>query len=480
MYEDKAFDHLLHLHPFGFSQVKKTGEWIKIAEELVDRDLLITEKFSFQFIPRYEHEGELYLGVENLNPPQTLTMLFQMAEGSSNPDLPTAEVYWSYLAGHNWVDLPAKSILKDTTNGLQKSGILQLAVPAGASIRHRRMPDGIHWLRARVKRFSGSLNDTIAIHCQAVRAIWIDQGLDAAHLSRALPPETITEPVEPIPGLLNFIQPYSSFGGKQKEKAPAFYRRVSERLRHKNRGMTMWDYERLTLEKYPDIYKAKALATDLLDPGAAPGAVTIIVIPDIRYRRPFDPFEPKVPQGRLKEIQRFLQGIAPPFARIQVKNPRFDYLHVRAPVSFRDKNNFGFYAGQLERELKQYLSPWAFEEASEIAFGKEIYLSMVVHFIETRPYVDFVDQPKLILQERRASTGTIHPVEGFPAAGVDGNVQLRGPDVVLVSSPEHTIDFLDTSIPPEERILSGIGYAKLDLDFVVAADSEGSSVHEHL
>lgn len=455
--------HLLHLHPFGYSPVATSGAWRKIAGD--EEGKIITEKMFFPFLPRYEAEGELYLGISNLAPPQTLSLLFQMAEGSANPDLPPAAVEWACLAGHNWLELRGEQIRLDTTNGLQNTGIVQIGLPAAATSKHTLMPAGLYWIRVRAHRHSQSLNDTIAIYPQALRATWLDQGQS---FGRILPPGSIVDPQEPIPGLLAFSQPYSSFQGKEREQVSAFYRRASERLRHKQRALTMWDYEHLVLEQFPDIYRVKALAGDLLDDGAPPGTVSVVVIPDIRFRRPFNPFEPKAPQRQLKEIQDFLQRLAPPFVRVQVQNPRFDYLHLRSPVRFRDMQNFHFYADQLQRELMQFLSPWAFGHGAEIAFGREVYLSMLVNFIENRPYVDFIDQPKLILMERLASDGSLRPVKGPVAVGADGVARLRGPDIILVSSPEHTIEFLDDSIDPRKRVLSGIGYAKMDLDFKVA------------
>lgn len=467
---------LLHLQPFGVNDLTKNGQWVITGTQELKDDKgevtgkNITEQLFFRFLPNFEDEGQLFLGIEDLRPPQNLTLLFQLAEGSSNPDFPPARVEWAYLSGHRWTALGNARILSDSTNGLLNSGIMRLAIPADASLQHSLMPAGLHWLRATVGRHSESLGDTIAIHTQALRAVRLDQGPDADHYGATLPAQTITEPYEPIPGLLHFEQPYSSFGGKPAEQAPAFYRRVSERLRHKNRALTIWDYERLVLEQFPEIYKVKALATDMLDAGAPPGAVTVVVIPDIRSRRPFDPFEPKVSQTQLMDIQAFLQRAAPPFVRVQVQNPRFHYLKVRVAVRFGDMNNFGFYADRLEREIKQFLSPWAFDEAGEITFGRNVSLSVLVHFIENRQYVDYIDPPTLFLRERQASDGSFNTLQ------IGGTIQLQGPDIIFVSEPEHLIEPLDDTIDPRERNRSGIGYAMIDLDFQVKPQSPSSGI----
>jgi hypothetical protein len=53
--------------------------------------------------------------------------------------------------------------------------------------------------------------------------------------------------------------PFPSFGGRETEDSSQFYKRVSERLRHKERAITIFDYERLVLESFPSIYKVKCV-----------------------------------------------------------------------------------------------------------------------------------------------------------------------------------------------------------------------------
>ncbi len=54
-------------------------------------------------------------------------------------------------------------------------------------------------------------------------------------------------------------QPFQSFDGKHAEVGKEFYTRVSERLRHKGRAITAWDYEHLVLDRFPGIYKVKCI-----------------------------------------------------------------------------------------------------------------------------------------------------------------------------------------------------------------------------
>lgn len=439
-------DRIFHIEPFGRHMINPGNEK------------------AVPFLPSMEAEGTLFIGLEGLQPPQDISFLFQLAEGSANPDLRPSRINWSYLSGNDWVAFSESQLLLDSTQGFLSSGLMRFHVPAEASVKHIRMPAGQHWIRAQVERFTDSLSEAIDIRTQAIQASWVDPGQASDHLQQALAPDSISQPIDLIPGLSGFLQPFSSFQGKVSETDAHLYRRISGRIRHKTRALTMWDYEHLVLEAFPDIYKAKALSADLAEEAHTPGLVRIIVIPDIRQRRPFDPFEPKVPVARLREIETYVTDRAPAFANIQVQNARFRYLQMRVAVRFHDMNHFGFFAGQLEQELVEYLAPWAFDAGAEIVFGGKVYPSVLVNFIETRPYVDFLDQPVLKLLDRQAD-GSLSVIE--EPATEDGLLLIDEPDMILVSAHEHFIEFL--SLPDDliQRIRKGIGFAKIEFDFRV-------------
>ena len=250
-----------------------------------------TRTRQYLFLPQYDNEGELYIGLQDVRPPQHLTLLFQMAAGSADPDLPSVPVQWHYLSGNRWLPLDEGHILHDTTRGLINTGIIDFALPQVQP--STLLPAHLYWLRAAIWRHSASVCDTIAIHTQAVSATFIDQTNAPEHLRQPLPAGSITNLVEPRPAITGIRQPYTSYGGKMAEQDSHLYTRVSERLRHKHRALTIWDYEHMILERFPEVYKVKCLPAE---PGCDPGRVEIVVIPDIRHKQPFNSFEPKARQ----------------------------------------------------------------------------------------------------------------------------------------------------------------------------------------
>ena len=77
-------------------------------------------------------------------------------------------------------------------------------------------------------------------------------------------------------------QPNPSFGGKKQEEDTQLYQRSSERLRHKQRAITSWDYERLILQEFPEVYRLKCLNHYRYDSGSvsnvSAGYVTLIPV----------------------------------------------------------------------------------------------------------------------------------------------------------------------------------------------------------
>ena len=94
-----------------------------------------TKRFSNFMLPQFDNEGNLYIGIKDLVPPQTLSILFQVAEGSANPDKLIQAVKWHYLNDNDWIAFEKNSILSDSTNGLLTSGIVSLAVLKDATKR---------------------------------------------------------------------------------------------------------------------------------------------------------------------------------------------------------------------------------------------------------------------------------------------------------------------------------------------------------
>jgi hypothetical protein len=438
-----ANEQVFHVQPFGYNIVGSEAG-----------------RPGCKFLPQYDFDGELYIGLRNVRPPQNLALLVQMAEGSADPDLAPEPVHWSYLSGNCWLSLQQGNLLLDATRGLINSGIIEFALPPAET--NTLLPPSLYWIRVAIPTRSNSVCDTIGIHAQAVAATFENRNNALDHLSRPLPAKRITELATREPEIVGVRQPYTSFAGDGEESDEQFYVRVSERLRHKQRAVTLWDYEHLILERFPQIYKVKCLTADPIANPDDPGRVEIVVVPDIRKSVPFDPFEPKAAAALIADIEAFLKDKTSPFAAVKVRNAHYIPVKLRLVVRFHRGKDEGSYKKRLNEELNRFLSPWAYEEGANLIFGGKIYANSIVNFVDQRPYVDFVAALSFFISE---DGKTFHPVRVPESEGY--HVAAKRPDGVLVAAGEHEIDLISEAGYEAEEFI-GINYMKIELDFTVA------------
>lgn len=437
---DRTVERFYHLHPFGCHL-----RWPENGRQMEGpRSLLPRYEATRPVAPSAENGnvdvawspfGALYLGIANLQPPENLSLLVQVVEGSADPQVPPPGVGWRYLAGDCWETFSPRGVLADRTRGLIGSGIVSFAVPEEANAEHRVLPADHVWIQAQVRADPRGLCDLVAIHAQAARLTFADRQNDPDRLASPLRANAISKPVVPDAAVKKVSQPYASFGGRVRETDAGFRRRVSERLRHRDRAVTIWDYERLVLEQFPSIHKVKCIShTDASQPGyyseQAPGAVTVVVVADVWNQAAVDPLTPRASLATLAKIEDFLRGRVSPFVaeRLRVVNPLFERIHTEIGVRFKPGQDVGFRRGTLADDLKRYLSPWAYRRDKEIGFGGTVHTSAIVDFIDERDYVDAVLSFRMAVAVDDAKAGV--PVQAAVASSARS---------ILVSAATHEI-----------------------------------------
>jgi hypothetical protein len=388
---ENRIERIFQIGPFGQNEIVPAPAAAAVAGVMLQNTLVPEFRFdSAAGSSTGAAEGTLYLGIGAAAPPENLALLFQMAEGSEDPMLPAQAINWSYLTDAGWADFQRADIVSDSTDQLVASGIVQFALPKTATDAGTMLPPGLRWLRATVQARSGAVPKAIAVHTQAVRASFRDHGNDPSRLAVPLPAGTISKLVSREAAVKSVAQPYASFGGRMAEGDPAFGVRVAERLRHKRRAVTIFDYERLVLDRFPEVYKLRCINhTDALCE-YAPGAVRLAVVPNLRNRNAVDPLRPRLALAKLNAIQRYVAAAASDFASIEVANPDYEEVRVRFNVRFLPGFDKGFYTGHLEQEIIRFLTPWAYEDSVDLSFGGRVHRSAILNFIDERDYVDFV------------------------------------------------------------------------------------------
>lgn len=350
-------------------------------------------------VPVHKDGGELYIGLDVM-PQMTVSLLVQMLEGSENPLAKTFSekeyIEWSILSGNTWIDL-SDYILQNDTKKFLESGIVKFKIPKDINTNHTNFTKGLVWVRARSTKSYDAVCKIQGIYTQAVLATFQNQDNDLSHLNNGLEANTIAKLMTRVPQVKSVSQPYNSFDGKYKETDAEFYRRVSERLRHKNRAITQWDYENLVLQEFPEIFKVKCLNHTSEKSYMAPGYVTLMVVPNIKNKNAFDIYQPRVSRATLNKIQNYVNELNTMHIKAQVINPNYKEAKVETKVKFFEQYDETFYTKQLDEDIKKYISPWAFTDSKDIDFNIKLNVNQMINYLEQLYYIDYVDELKIFV-----------------------------------------------------------------------------------
>lgn len=416
-----------HDYPYGNISISHESEFITL-------------------FPQISKGGSLYIGLRDAGELQQVPILFQLAEGSENPTLEDIfegdeKIKWSYLVNDRWVDFPPGSITKNQSPRFLKTGIITFTIPKEASSLHSLMPAGVKWLRASMDKAYDVVSQFLQINTQAVEAEYYqDQEILGAHLPEGIKPKTISKLQKRLSWVKKIEQPFASFDG-QIQSDELYYQGISERLRHKNRAVTSWDYEHLILHKFKAIYKVKCLNHSCDSSFQSPGNITIVLVPDTIRQSVYDIYQPRVSQGMLNQVSTYVNSLNSFQIQAKVINPRYHEVQIRLKVKFREGLDFSIYKSILNDAIRAYLSPWAFDRELTVSFGIALHRSQLIHHLEKLGYVDYLEDVMLL----QAAAGSSPCESVFEESPNQVYIRPEHPAAILVSAKSHQISASTTA-----------------------------------
>lgn len=371
---------LFSLHPFVNREVPEDDVLFPI---LTDSELVndVTMK----------HSQCHYIALANVNPQDEVNVYFDLSN-----DIPYQDnqyFLWGYYDGQRWLHLEEKLIVRDTTNIFRQSGIITFIMPEEMHFDE----DGRFWLCLSMVGEGTSFPGIRKVRAHCVIATFQNQDNELSHLKLGLPAFSIQKMEVRNNDIKTVEQPFPSFDGKEEENDEDFYSRISERLRHKNRASSAWDYEHLVLETFPQISFVLCLGHSQIEQGKlnyAPGCVTLLVSPDTEMLPQDNPLEPKVPEQLLTQIRDYVKTITSPHVSVSVSNFVYKEVKVHCEVQLKKGcHDTSFYHDKLNADLVNFMSPWTVED-KETERGGWMYQSRNVadlyFFLENLEYIDFV------------------------------------------------------------------------------------------
>ncbi|WPD22083.1 MAG: baseplate J/gp47 family protein [Candidatus Electrothrix scaldis] len=440
---------LYHLSPFGLK--------IIYPEEV---------RKPHPLIPKTDNAGNLYIGLSGPETMGQLTLYFVLAPDSdrSAADEQPA-LSWSYATAQQWRPFPEANLQGDSTNAFLHSGIITLDIPRDISNENKEMGKGLYWLRVSTANDPRMFSSLQGIYSQALRATALPK--DTKEVTTApLPPQSVTSTLSSIVGLTEVLQPEASFNGGRKEDREAVITRLHERLRHKDRAVTPWDYERLVLEHFPDIGRVKCFPhlRTRPKPERCPGGVLVVVVPGAEHQQAGESF-PRINAARLVQIRDFLRDRASGFARIEVRNPEYEQIQVRCAAHFIDNFSTGQRIQQLNQAIRDYISPWS-TTGYQARFGWNLRLDDILAYLSGQEGVNYITDLSVLHITKDASNAYYLEDSVRDKDKEEDRIRPRYPWSLAVPMPRHFIRSLDTAETVEAEA-TGVDELRIGATFII-------------
>ena len=408
---------------------------------------------SLSLLPKMEEFGYLYMALSEVSTPGQVRMYFQvdLVEGYNMGNNP--EFVWEYFNEGTWHRFKREEsqgqvgegrILRDSTYDLLDSGLVVFYLPKltqSGSFNH----DGKLWLRARLNQNrteASSDNNTYPVYSklkgvftQGIKVSLTSQGNDASHFEQPLASESISKMLLPNSKVDTILQPFASFDSKVAETRAQYDRRISERLHHRQRLLSGWDYEHFVLQTFPQLHSVRPVVNS--------SALSLVVVP---LNHDVSVLQPKVPRYLKRQIRERVNALSVPNLTVEVDDPHYVEVQLELIVKIDSLYDIQSTVIELNNMVVETLTPW---NKLDKPLESTIYLASIAQVLETHPAVDMIQVIRAI---KKGQTEKQYSV-----------INADNPSEILVPARNHKIALANTL----GDVFEGIGKWEIELDFVV-------------
>lgn len=300
------------------------------------------------FVYCLKHNYNVLFGLEGVKGDETLNLYFELSpleKEVSLSDLPV--IVWYLGDGYHWERLPDDAILRNTTQNLLTNGFIKLYIPPVPENGFRDA-EGLVWIMAGVVKNEQYIAPLIWLHSNAARVIKYPEQLAQIRPDGFI----LNESEKEIPGISNVFQiaPFSEGQEPETEKQKTL--RLSEYVTHRQRAVTKRDYERITLQVFPEIEKVKCLYD------SSEKKINLVIIPKFIEGLPYE--RPCAAPELLLEVEKYFRRQASAAIRqIDAVHPVYEEVIVRCESTLI-WTHFSNAASRaiLTKIINQLIAPW--------------------------------------------------------------------------------------------------------------------------
>ncbi|CAM1362676.1 conserved hypothetical protein [Tenacibaculum litopenaei] len=378
----RASDTIYFNNSFDGSSDNLLGAYIHITPFGLQQTVQDSKVFKDTMLSNFEGEGYLYLKLKKVQPDTTITLFFDLESSVASQCETPNNIRIEYKKLDQWVALPKKNVVSDSTDQLSKAGIVELLVP------HFSTEFASDEIEFRFVAFHEAFRYPVlkGIYPNAVEVVGIDS--EETHIGKKVPAGSIRKLTAKIADVKKLTQPQDSFGGKLPTSPELFYTEVSERLRHKDRALTIWDYEHLILQYFHEVMAVKCTnLNQFFKPQA--GKVRLVVLSNQWKHDKHHYFN----VNELAIIHEFIRKKANSFIKIHVQNPVVEWLLVTCIVTFEANEQGGYFINALNEELNKYLCPVTHDATTNVeGIGGTVVPRMLKSHLENLSYIQSVQK----------------------------------------------------------------------------------------
>lgn len=449
---DKFSDKVFRLHPFGVEKVYPSAKGGLV-----------------QLLKPFEYDGNLLIGFSASQLHGPLRVYFSLSDDSKrNNSADIIRLDWSYLTADGWLKLNQERIISDGTKGFLKSGIITFDLPKDISKDRPDMPGGLYWLK--VSSDSDSTN-FCSLHRVKTHAVELKRNLEDLASFDAQTVDWTKLQWQPVPSIprLGLITQLDRFLDiDENEQRRDLVTRVSERIRHRARAVTPWDYERLVLERFPYVGKVLCLPNRSKTAlGQVAGNLLVIVVPRVVNIDSAVGRTPRLSAVYLDDIHDYLTRCSSTFSTIEVANPSYEWLQVRCTAVFEKHASGGQFVELLNTDISRYLNPW-----QDIGYGLNFCQSInredVYSYIYDLDYIKYVTDFSMlhITKDLVGNYDLGDTVTSESYNGESADVAPLNPWSLIVPLKRHYIE-VTNEVRPINPEITGIRELEIGSTFIV-------------
>ena len=370
--------------PFG--NVQLYGEALTSAES--KERLLMTlgdsnqnENATIPIHLPFVYQAAQFINLSGLEGNEALQLYFEFA--SNNKKLNQLNQFTCKALNSNvWQDI---KVISDGTNGFRCHGILKLQIPVSVSQESPFMQKNGSWLSIGVQEVAELFADTLYLATNGVELERCGTSFLSSTQVLSLAPNQLKIPQSVSKEVAKVVQAFPSYGGAKAENEEAFYKRVSNRIKTKNRLLSITDCHRIVKQAFPTVFY-QSVNYDKSNKQSC-----IYLLKQIDEKQSDQLFQPFFSQCELLAIQEELQHKAADFCRFVVQNFEVSYVAVQAKIKLQIGTPEGL-LDEISNQINRYLAPWIKGTKSPIKLQEALTSLQLIKFIHTFKGVEEVEE----------------------------------------------------------------------------------------